>query len=269
MKGQAFISTVALCAFIVGCSKAPDTGKRVEVSTPKGPDAAANVKGLKIETIKPGKGQEAKVGDMLSMLYRGTLANGTEFDGNMDENQKPKMDKEPFALTLGMGMVIKGWDQGLVGMKVGEVRKLSIPAALGYGEQATGAIPPNSDLFFTVKCLDIVAKGEEMVIDTSDVKTGTGPAVKNGDKISVHYVGKFLNDKQFDSSRDRKAPYTFTVGKGEVVPGFDKGVLGMKKGGIRKLRIPPEAAYGGDGQSGIPPNSVLLFEIEVLKINGK
>jgi peptidylprolyl isomerase len=269
MKGHAFIIAIGLGVTLFGCSQAPDSTKRVEVSTPKGPEAATKLAGLKSDTVEPGKGDGAKVGDMLTMLYRGTLANGTVFDGNMDENHKPLPAKDPFALTLGMGMVIKGWDQGLVGMKVGEIRKLAIPAALGYGEQATGAIPPNSDLFFTVKCLDIIRQGEEMVIDTTEVKVGSGPAVKNGDKVSIHYVGKLLNDKKFDSSRDRKAPFVFTVGKGEVVPGFDKGVRGMKKGGIRKLRIPPQAAYGADPMGGIPANSVLLFEIELLAINGK
>jgi len=206
---------------------------------------------------------------MLTMLYRGKLVNGTVFDSNMEEDGKPSPGKDPFSLVLGMGMVIPGWDKGLVGCKVGELRKLSVPSKLAYGEKGQGQIAPNSDLIFTVTCLDIVRKGEEMVIDTTDLKKGTGPAVKKGDKVTIHYVGKLLNDKQFDSSRDKKTPFSFTVGAGEVVPGFDKGVMGMQKGGLRKLRIPPQAAYGADPTGGIPGNSVLIFEIELLKLNGK
>jgi len=141
---------------------------------------------------------------------------------------------------------------------------------MGYGAQGSGEkIPPNSDLVFTVKCLDIVHQGEEKVIDIKDLKVGSGAEVKNGDKVTIHYVGTLLNGKQFDSSREKNQPFEFTVGAGEVVAGFDKGLLGMRRGGLRKLRIPPMAAYGSNPNGGIPPNSVLNFEIECLKINGK
>jgi peptidylprolyl isomerase len=279
MKGRAFITLFAITALALGCSNsekpAPNgtstTGTTATTATTGTTGSAQGaLKELKTEDLEPGKGPAAEEGDTLTMLYRGKLANGTVFDGNMDDAYKPLPDKDPFPVALGMGMVIKGWDKGLIGIKVGGVRKISVPPDLGYGPSGSGQIPPNADLYFTVKCLDIVKKGEEMVIDTNDVKVGSGAEVKKGDKVTVHYVGKLLSDKQFDSSRDPgKSPYTFTVGAGEVVPGFDKGVLGMKKGGLRKVRIPPQAAYGANPQGGIPPNSVLMFEIEVLKINGK
>jgi peptidylprolyl isomerase len=269
MEARTFITIFALTAAIVGCQK--------EASAPDGqgkdgkPIPSANkVDKLVIEDIEPGKGYAAQNGDLLTMLYEGKLANGKIFDGNMTTpDYKPVPNKDPFPLPLGGGMVISGWDKGLVGMKVGGIRKLSIPSDMGYGPNGTGDIPPNADLYFVVKCLDIVKKGEEFVIDTEDVKPGSGPAVKNGDKISVHYVGKLVSGKQFDSSRDRKKPFEFTVGQGEVVPGFDKGVVGMKKGGVRKVRIPPQAAYGAAPNQGLPGNSVLNFEIEILSINGK
>jgi peptidylprolyl isomerase len=208
---------------------------------------------------------------MLTMVYEGKLTTGKVFDGNLTmPGYKPAPGKDPFSLTLGMGSVIPGWDKGLVGIKKDGVRKLSIPSNLGYGPTGSGeAIPPNADLIFIVKCLDIVKRGEELVIDGTNIKPGSGPAVKNGDLISVHYEGKLLSGKKFDSSRDRKQTFNFTVGKGEVVPGFDKGVVGMKKGGVRLVRIPPMAAYGAQPNGAIPANSVLLFEIEVIKINGK
>ena len=97
-------------------------------------------------------------------------------------------------------------------------------------------------------------------------KEGTGPAAKTGDTVSVHYTGTLLSGEQFDSSVDR-GPFDFTLGSGMVIKGWDQGVVGMKKGGKRKLTIPSELGYGERGSGAkIPPNSTLVFEIELLKI---
>lgn len=104
---------------------------------------------LKIDDIVVGSGNEVKDGDKVSVHYKGSLTNGTEFDSSYSRNQ-------PFEFSVGMGEVIKGWDVGLVGMKVGGKRKLTIPSALGYGEQGAGDdIPPNSTLIFEVELLEI------------------------------------------------------------------------------------------------------------------
>jgi FKBP-type peptidyl-prolyl cis-trans isomerase len=101
-----------------------------------------------------------------------------------------------------------------------------------------------------------------------DTKVGSGPAAKNGDTVSVHYTGTLTNGQKFDSSRDRGQPFSFPLGKGRVIRGWDVGVAGMQVGGIRKLTIPPEEGYGSRGAgSAIPPNATLLFEVELLKIN--
>jgi FKBP-type peptidyl-prolyl cis-trans isomerase len=96
---------------------------------------------------------------------------------------------------------------------------------------------------------------------------GNGPAPRDGDQVSVHYTGRFMDGKKFDSSVDRGDPFTFTLGAGEVIAGWDQGVATMKVGDKVKLTIPPDLAYGAQGYPGaIPPNATLLFEVELLKI---
>ncbi len=111
-------------------------------------DSQGRVTRLVVEDITPGTGAEAKVGDTLLVHYIGTLQDGTEFDNSQKRGA-------PFAVTLGEGRVIAGWEQGLLGMKAGGQRILVIPASLGYGERAMGPIPPNSTLVFSIELVSI------------------------------------------------------------------------------------------------------------------
>jgi peptidylprolyl isomerase len=101
-----------------------------------------------------------------------------------------------------------------------------------------------------------------------DIVTGKGKAAKTGDKVSVQYVGVLFSDgEQFDASWDRDEPFEFELGKKAVIPGWDEGVVGMKKGGRRLLVIPPDKAYGAQGQGSIGPNETLIFVIDLEKIS--
>lgn len=127
-------------------SSQPETSESTASATaPRTGDAAE----LKIEDEVVGKGAEAKSGDTVSVHYTGWLTDGTKFDSSLDRNQ-------PFQFALGQGQVIKGWDEGVAGMKVGGKRKLTIPPDMGYGAQgAGGVIPPNATLVFEVELLSV------------------------------------------------------------------------------------------------------------------
>jgi FKBP-type peptidyl-prolyl cis-trans isomerase len=104
---------------------------------------------------------------------------------------------------------------------------------------------------------------------TQDLVVGTGATAVVGDLVTVHYVGTLTNGAKFDSSYDRNQPYTFRLGTGAVIAGWDQGVPGMRVGGKRRLTIPPSLGYGNQAVGSIPPNSTLIFEIDLLSIAGK
>jgi FKBP-type peptidyl-prolyl cis-trans isomerase len=101
-----------------------------------------------------------------------------------------------------------------------------------------------------------------------DIKVGAGQVAKEGDRVRVHYTGWLTDGKKFDSSVDAGRPFTFPLGNGEVIKGWDEGVAGMKVGGKRQLRIPPELAYGENGtpDGTIPPNSTLIFDVQLVSV---
>jgi|TARA_B100001971_G_C18139654_1_gene509655 FKBP-type peptidyl-prolyl cis-trans isomerase len=103
--------------------------------------------------------------------------------------------------------------------------------------------------------------------DTEVSEEGTNKAAKNGDTVSVHYTGTLEDGTKFDSSLDRGTPFTFTLGIGQVIKGWDQGILGMKVGEKKTLTIAPELAYGEAGIPGlIPPNATLIFDVEIMGI---
>ena len=144
---------VVVILVLITINKKKDSGSEVkQVGTEQNTNMQITADSLKITTLVEGTGQVAKEGDTVAMNYTGTLADGTVFDSNVD----PKFNHvEPFPFTIGAGQVIKGWDLGVAGMKIGEKRQLVIAPELAYGEAGIGPIPPNATLTFEVELLAI------------------------------------------------------------------------------------------------------------------
>ncbi|MEV6160924.1 FKBP-type peptidyl-prolyl cis-trans isomerase [Streptomyces sp. NPDC052052] len=251
-------------------------------------------KELKTRVISQGDGATLKNGDAVQVNYLGQAWDSDKpFDNSFDR-------KQPFDLTLGAGMVIQGWDKGLVGQKVGSRVQLVIPPDLGYGAQGQGDIKPNATLVFVVDVLKATqipksAKGTAVAQnDTALPKVGTntdgkapkvtiptktdppkklvsnyilesdGEVVKDTDSVVVNYVGLLWKDgKTFDS--------TYTTGKTQTFPlaqvtlkGLKNGLVGKKIGSRVLLVIPPDQGFGNEAQQTIPAKSTLVFAVDLL-----
>jgi peptidylprolyl isomerase len=223
--------------------------------------------GLQYVDEEEGTGEAPKAGQTCIVHYTGWLwekeAKGKKFDSSKDRNAA-------FTFPVGEGRVIKGWDEGVLTMKVGGKRELLIPPDLAYGSRgAAGVIPPNATLLFEVELLGLFKKTESG-LEYRDIKEGTGPSPQPGQTCVVHYTGwlwQGAKGKKFDSSVDRGDPFSFPVGEKRVITGWDEGVATMKVGGKRELLIPAELGYGRRGAPpDIPPNATLLFEVELLEV---
>ncbi len=232
--------------------------------------------GLKYKILEHGKGKQAKTGGMVSVHYTGKFLNDSVFDSSYKRGK-------PIDFTLGTGQVIKGWDEGIALLHVGDKAEFLIPPELGYGSRQVGSIPANSTLRFEVELMD--AK-DPIVIEEYDVKgkdtitTKSGlqyiivetskkdpVAPINGHKVQVHYSGYLTDGKMFDSSVKRNQPFEFTLGVGQVIKGWDEGVALMKEGDKCRFIIPYQLAYGEKGYPGaIPPKATLIFDVELIKV---
>jgi peptidylprolyl isomerase len=164
-------------------------------------------------------------------------------------------------------------------MQVGGKRLLVVPPELGLGEFGSGDIPGNATLVMEITLEDVKEPQVATEVDEADYTTtesglkyydlvqGTGSTPSAGQTVSVHYTGWLEDGTQFDSSVDRGEPFTFVLGQGNVIPGWDEGLSTMKVGGKRQLVIPPELGYGETGAGGvIPANATLIFEVELLDV---
>ena len=251
---------------------------------------------LVTKTLVTGKGPTVASGDLLVVNYVGLLwRTGGVFDSSFSRGQ-------PAAFAIGVGKVIPGWDKGLVGQTVGSRVLLVIPPADGYGDsgQPSAGIKGTDTLVFVVDILGsygandaasgkptptqndalpavtVLPKKPDIAIPPGDpprkliavpVVTGKGPKVHTGDLVICQYVGKvWATDKQFDASWDHGQPVAVQIGVGQVIPGFDSGLVGQTVGSRVLLVIPPAQGFGPKGQpsAGIKPTDTLVFAVDIL-----
>ncbi|MEU5218065.1 FKBP-type peptidyl-prolyl cis-trans isomerase [Streptomyces sp. NPDC020807] len=250
-------------------------------------------KELKVNVISEGDGPVTKDGDALQVNYLGQAWDSTTpFDNSFDRGT-------PFDLTLGAGQVIKGWDQGLKGQKVGSRVEIGIPPELGYGAQGQGDIKPNATLVFVVdilKAATIPKSAEGTVVPQEDKnlpKVGTntdgkaptltvpkvaaptklvsnyvleskGEVVKATDTVVVNYVAALWKDgKVFDSTYTTGKPANFPLPQ-LTLKGLKNGLVGKKIGSRVLIVAPPSEAFGDQEKQGIPKNSTLVFAVDIL-----
>jgi peptidylprolyl isomerase len=256
------IGKVSLLLLLVGFSGGCQGDKT-------GQEAQQGVTELRVKDLVVGQGPEVKSGDYLLAHYTGWLFVDGQKGGQFETSRD---GQEPLFFRLGRNMVIKGWDQGLPGMRVGGTRRLIVPADLAFGARGRQGVPPNSTLVFEVELVDLPQ------VKTETLVSGNGPLAEEGDQVTVHYAGWLAagdaKGERVASSRDNGQPFIFSLGESHVIPGWELGVNGMRVGEKRLLVIPPELAYGSKGnQRGgqviVPPQATLIYEIELLEVLGK
>jgi len=239
----------------------------------------AATRGVEVNDTSEGTGAVAEGGKIATVHYTGTLEDGTEFDSSVGG--------APLVFTLGGAQLIPGFDQGVLGMKVGGERSITIPPELGYGETGQGPIPPDATIAFVVRLLGLSdpspdsppeVEGDEIELESGlkaiDIVDGEGEEAATGSRVYVHYSGWLEADgTRFDSSLVPRQSgglaqaFKFTIGEGGVIRGWDAGVPGMKEGGKRRLIIPAALGYGVEGSPpSIPSNANLIFDIELLEV---
>jgi peptidylprolyl isomerase len=245
--------------------------------------------GLRFLDDSLGTGKEVKPDDLVTLHFEGwTITDTTNLFGNWSADQQrtmssigsSKMRNQPVKFVLGTGSFIKGSDEGIIGMKVGGRRTLIIPSELAYGKQGIGPVPPDTDIKLVVEVLDT---RERILVEMWDVDTslfkktssglkyaflekGEGTLADSGKLVTVHYSGYLEDGTKFDSSIERDEPFSFLLGMGQVIPGWEEGIKLMRKGSKVRLVIPPDLAYGEVELEKIPANSTLLFDIELLEV---
>lgn len=246
-------------------------------STVASSDLTTTASGLKYADLATGQGEAVKAGNIVSTDY--TIWVQGE---NKAEYVASSKGRNPLTFVQGAGdTVFPGWEEGVLGMQVGGKRQLIIPPDLGMGEAGGSSIPGNATLILEIELVDFKEQPvlsrvpDEKLTKTAsglayyDIVSGEGATPANGQTVTVNYSGWLEDGTMFDSSVTRGEPFSFTLGNGSVIQGWEEGLVGMKVGGKRQLIVPADLAYGETGAgSTIPANATLIFDIELLDVQG-
>lgn len=251
---------IASLAFLATSAVAEEAAEKPEVAE-AAPEKAKPISerktesGLTIATMKEGKGEAVQSGDFVSVHYVGTLtSDGSKFDSSRDRG-------EPAEFRIGVGQVIPGWDEGLIGMKPGEVRQLTIPSNLAYGERSTGKIPANSELHFDIELMEV-----HPGIRTKTTEAGEGAAAETGDLITLTHTLSFqVGDKPVTIPAEKTMQYP--LGRGSLIQGLEAGLEGIKAGETREIAVNYRLAFGEQGiPTVIPPKTNVTYTVTASKI---
>ncbi len=239
---------------------------------PTGDDPAAweaRAGGLEVQDVVVGTGEAVTDFATAEVHYTGMLQDGSVFDSSLDRG-------ETFSFRVGAHQVIRGWEEGLLGMKVGGTRRLVIPPALGYGSKSAGPIPPDSTLYFEVQLLGVtppraapaalepVAAEAWRALDggvrIADVVEGKGDKAKEGRRVCVD-LATFVDGAKTGDTYGRAGCSWVRLGDRVLPAGVELGIEKMRVGGIRQIEVPP--AMARDPETGETPTGAVVVRVEL------
>ncbi|MCQ2103485.1 MAG: FKBP-type peptidyl-prolyl cis-trans isomerase [Fibrobacter sp.] len=278
-KGYLFLDSAKIAAEKARVLDSIRVADSLRLANDLGSEQIAGV--TQVDTTALMKKDSAKVAPVADSV---AAVDSSATDSSEAEGQQPFANSydqgEPLEFTLGMGMVIEGWEKGLVGMKIGEIRKMYVPYQMAYGENSLEGIPAYSDLYFEVELVsaekpmepDVFPKNVEGLkwreaakgLKVYDEKVGSGKPTAIGSVLKTHYTGWLLSGRKFGSSKDIGKPLQVVLGAGKMIKGWEVGLDGMREGGVRWFKISPNMGYGATAYSMIPSNSTLIFRVELV-----
>jgi peptidylprolyl isomerase len=241
-----------------------------------GPGSTKGISGTYYTDLDLGDGPEVRRCDLVFVHYVDALP-----DGKVLADTRKAGQVFMFADGARPGQVIPGWEAAVTGMKVGGHRKAVIPPEIAYAEKGVaGLIPPNSPMVWDVELLDAkspmplpkapadVIKYERTAsgLEYATIQPGTGPVATAKQWAHVHFTGWLPDGTMFDTTLDDKhcGPFLFPLGVGQVLKGWDEGIVGMKVGEVRQMRLSPALAFGAEGSGKVPPNTTVTFQIALM-----
>lgn len=252
----------------------------IDIEKPKKPhindkeEFQATKENIQYNITEHGTGKEIEKGYVVKTHYRGYFEDGEVFDNSYERD-------EPFEFMIGEGMVIEGWDIAFEKLREGDKATLWIPHNLAYGKTGRGPIPPEANIMFDVEVLEVLKPKmpepfEVEGLDTIQTLTGIEYLIleegsynikpETDDIVVIHYTGYLEDGNIFDSSVKRGQPFRFVVGGWQVIHGLDEAIRLLRKGSKARIIIPPNLAYGDKQVGKIPPNSTLIFDVELIDI---